>query len=232
MTDSISSKDQLRAKSVDLFAQLRHQGHGYVADAFDNALAEIERLEQDNARFINSHEVLSLLLDTQRDRIKELEEANSQLMQDLLKGSIRIAEAEKRSAQPPNDALAHLQALTTAVEHMRVPQTMNDAALLIHITLGPVLQRAQEYLRAHSTKEGDGYGHCPECRAVPGTCVHSAGDLTEYFTGSPVTEDEAKSLRDRIAGETSVSYIPGAVCGRMDCARPVPVGNVFCTDHQ
>lgn len=273
MAEQPSSKDQLRAKSVDLFAQLRHQGHGYVADAFDNALAEIERLEQDNARFINSHEVLSLLLDTQRDRIKELEEANSHLMQDLLKGSIRIAEAEKRSAQPPKDArLERLEAfkdmiLAGCTEELYCGPHPNDlwstlsgecqpckgsgvvrdandkivdCAVCRSTGVAPtkaeppsdaLLRRCynelpnpeheadfdkrqrlrdlfQDLVKAIQwpppTKEGDGYGHCPECRAVPGTCVHSAGETpaprTCFFCGS--TE------------HSEVSDSPGAIVTR------------------
>jgi len=39
-----------------------------------------------------------------------------------------------------------LQSLTDAVAHMRVPQTLADAALQVTVTIGPALKHAQEIL--------------------------------------------------------------------------------------
>ena len=83
----------------------------------------------------------------------------------LLKELDRIVFAAVGSGAPPNwpreelcaavqrwaqaqmrDALAQLEALTSAVERMRVPQTMADAALQITMTLGPAVRNAREFL--------------------------------------------------------------------------------------
>lgn len=65
---------------------------------------EIDRLQQDLARYRSSHDVLMLMIDTQKDKIKELEACNSSLMNDLLQGSIKLKEMEQSQRQGWNYA--------------------------------------------------------------------------------------------------------------------------------
>jgi hypothetical protein len=107
-------------------------------------------------------EVAAIAYDTSKaaeDRIRDI--------QDLWEGA----------TAPPDQARNHLRTLVDAVAHMRVPQTMADAALQVSVTLGPALRAAQEYLSATPTKS------CEACRATtvddcyfsedpPANCAH------------------------------------------------------------
>lgn len=89
------------------------------------------------------------------------------------------------SAPPPHSqasevvAMLHaaLEALTSAVENMRVPQTISDAALQIEITLGPVVKAARralsiiplepEFCTRCRVKADLVHGLCLECAETP-----------------------------------------------------------------
>lgn len=116
--------DDYRGRDIPLLEAVDGAAYSWTQEAVDFAClvkgegyAEIERLKQKLAYADDAAAKgelarqnaggMELQIEAQRDKIKELEEANTQLMQDLLKGSIRIAEAEKRLGEPPAVTLHH-----------------------------------------------------------------------------------------------------------------------------
>lgn len=52
------------------------------------------------------------------------------------------------------DMLPAVEALVAAVSNMRVPQTVVEAGIQIHLTIGPVLKQAREAVATAKEKAG------------------------------------------------------------------------------
>jgi FtsZ-binding cell division protein ZapB len=107
--------------------------------------AAVTGLKKDNEQLthdIGRHVTICSKLSTENERLT-LE------LQGWMQQAARLGEY-----QGENERLrAALAGLVAAVEHMRVPQTTEDAALQVSVTIGPALLRAREAMRPAEEKK-------------------------------------------------------------------------------
>lgn len=124
--------------------ELRRAADHYALPALHRLLADRKAAERDYAESLAGIQANVRAIDVALHG--EAGAARQASACDLIDPARLMRERAEAAEERMREAEATLQVLADAVGHMRVPQTLAEAALQLTVTLGPALARARAFL--------------------------------------------------------------------------------------